>query len=294
MNKQVNNGNCQYHVTPTYVPGTGEGPFYSPVFTPYSLYGHLTYGYPTNSYYAQRLNNIDPITIASSNNFANVEENVRITAKGAPSRQLLTPTNHLLILTDHQPQMAFATKSLNIAELRNNIEGLAKAAKLFRVPTILTTIAAATFSGKIFEEIQAVFPDQKPIDRTTMNAWENRQVIKQVNAYGKGKIVMAGLWTEVCLAEPVLSAIEEGYTVYFVSDASGGVSEETHAMAVTRMVQAGAIPLTWLQYLLELQSDWARQETYNGTLTIVKEHGGAYGLGVLYADQMFGSQDGMR
>jgi nicotinamidase-related amidase len=158
----------------------------------------------------------------------------------------------------------------------------------------LTTIAAATFSGKIFEEIQAVFPDQKPIDRTTMNAWENRQVIKQVNAYGKGKIVMAGLWTEVCLAEPVLSAIEEGYKVYFVSDASGGVSKETHAMAVTRMVQAGAIPLTWLQYLLELQSDWARQETYNGTLAIVKEHGGAYGLGVLYADQIFGSQDGMR
>lgn len=294
MNKQVNNGNCRYHVTPTYGPGTGEGPFYSPVFTPYSLYGHSTYSYPANSYDTQRLNNIDPIPITSSNNFANVEENVRITAKGAPSRQLLTPTNHLLILTDHQPQMAFATKSLNIAELRNNVEGLAKAARLFHVPTILTTIAAATFSGKIFEEIQAVFPDQKPIDRTTMNAWENRQVIKQVNAYGKGKIVMAGLWTEVCLAEPVLSAIEEGYKVYFVSDASGGVSEETHAMAVTRMVQAGAIPLTWLQYLLELQSDWARQETYNGTLAIVKEHGGAYGLGVLYADQMFGKQGGMR
>ncbi|MBV7509107.1 hydrolase [Bacillus sp. sid0103] len=196
------------------------------------------------------------------------------------------------MLIDHQPQMAFATKSHSVAELRNNVTGLAKAAKLFKVPTILTTVSAATFSGKIFTEIQAVFPDQKPLDRTTMNPWEDQKVINAVNSYGKRRIVMAGLWTEVCLTDPVLSAIEQGYQVYFIADASGGVSVEAHERAVERMLQAGAIPMTWLQYMLELQRDWARKDTYNGTLQIAMEHGGAYGLGVRYAGEMFGSHEG--
>jgi nicotinamidase-related amidase len=209
-----------------------------------------------------------------------------------PSDKLLTPKNHTLILIDHQPQMAFATRSIDIAELRNNTTGLAKAAKAFKVPTILTTVAAKSFSGAIFPEVQAVFPDQTPIDRSTMNTWEDQRVVDQVKKLGRKKVVMAALWTEVCLVEPVLSAIDEGYDVYIVTDASGGVSKEAHEMAVQRMIQAGAHPLTWLQYMLELQRDWARGETYAPVMDIAKQHGGGYGLGIGYAGDMFKAKEG--
>jgi nicotinamidase-related amidase len=209
-----------------------------------------------------------------------------------PSAKLLTPKNHTLILIDHQPQMAFATRSIDIAELRNNVTGLAKAAKAFQVPTILTTVAATSFSGPIFPELQAVFPEQKPIDRSTMNTWEDKRVVDQVKKFGRKKVVMAALWTEVCLLEPVLSAIDEGYDVYIVTDASGGVSKEAHDMSVQRMVQAGAQPITWLQYMLELQRDWARGETYAPVMDIAKQHGGGYGLGVIYAGEMFKAKEG--
>ncbi|MDB5791106.1 MAG: Nicotinamidase-related amidase [Massilia sp.] len=209
-----------------------------------------------------------------------------------PSAKLLTPKNHTLILIDHQPQMAFATRSIDIAELRNNVTGLAKAAKAFQVPTILTTVAATSFSGAIFPELQGVFPEQKPIDRTTMNTWEDKRVVDQVKKFGRKKVVMAALWTEVCLLEPVLSAIDEGYDVYIVTDASGGVSKEAHDMSVQRMIQAGAQPVTWMQYMLELQRDWARGETYAPVMDIAKQHGGGYGLGVIYAGEMFKAKEG--
>lgn len=209
-----------------------------------------------------------------------------------PSDKLLTPKNHTLILIDHQPQMAFATRSIDIAELRNNVTGLAKAAHAFQVPTILTTVAATSFSGPVFPELQAVFPEQKPIDRSTMNTWEDKRVVDQVKKFGRKKVVMAALWTEVCLLEPVLSAIDEGYDVYIVTDASGGVSKEAHDMSVQRMVQAGAQPITWLQYMLELQRDWARGETYAPVMDIAKQHGGGYGLGVIYAGEMFKAKEG--
>lgn len=209
-----------------------------------------------------------------------------------PSPKLLTPDNHTLILIDHQPQMAFATRSIDVAELRNNTTGLAKSAAAFKVPTILTTVAEKSFSGPIFPEVQAVFPNQKPIDRTTMNTWEDQRVVEAVKKTGRKKIVMASLWTEVCLLEPVLSAIDEGHEVYIVTDASGGVTKEAHDMAIQRMVQAGAQPVTWIQYLLELQRDWARGETYAAVMSIVKEHAGGYGLGVIYAEKMFGAKEG--
>lgn len=211
---------------------------------------------------------------------------------GAPAPKLLTPSDHTLILIDHQPQMAFATRSMDIAELRNNVTGLAKSAKVFKVPTILTTVAEKSFSGPIFPELQAVFPNQKPIDRTTMNTWEDARVTDAVKKTGKKKVVMAALWTEVCGVQPVLSAIAEGYEVYFVVDASGGVSNVAHDIAVTRMVQAGAQPITWIQYLLEMQRDWARGETYDAVMEVVKQHGGGYGLGVIYAKAMFNAQEG--
>jgi nicotinamidase-related amidase len=211
---------------------------------------------------------------------------------GSPSKALLTPKNHTLILIDHQPQMAFAVKSMDVAELRNNVTGLAKSAKAFNVPTILTTVAEKSFSGPLFPEVQAVFPDQKPIDRTTMNTWEDKRVTDKVKEIGKKKIVIAALWTEVCGVMPVLSAIEEGYEVYFVVDASGGVSSVANDSAITRMVKAGAHPITWIQYLLELQRDWARGESYGPVMNIVKEHGGGYGLGVIYANEMFHAKEG--
>lgn len=211
---------------------------------------------------------------------------------GKPGMRLLSPDNHTLILIDHQPQMAFATKSIDIVELRNNVTGVAKAAKSFKVPTILTTVAEKSFSGPLFPEVQAVFPEQKPIDRTTMNTWEDDRVTDQVKKIGRKKLVIAALWTEVCGVGPVLSAIDDGYEVYFITDASGGVSREAHDMAVQRMIQAGAQPITWLQYLLELQRDWKRGETYGSTTGIAKEHGGGYGLGIIYAKAMLGSGEG--
>lgn len=209
-----------------------------------------------------------------------------------PADSLLTPDNHTLVLIDHQPQMAFATRSHDVAEVRNNVTGLAKSAAVFEVPTILTTVAAESFSGPIFPELQAVFPDQQPIDRTTMNTWEDDNVVSVIEETGRKKIVIAALWTEVCGVMPVLSAIEDGYEVYFVTDASGGVSAEAHDMAVQRMIDAGATPITWVQYLLELQRDWARGETYGPVVEIAKEHAGGYGLGIFYANSMFNAKEG--
>ncbi|MGY5749343.1 hydrolase [Vibrio antiquarius] len=209
-----------------------------------------------------------------------------------PAKSLLTPDNHTLLLIDHQPQMAFATRSHDVEDVRNNVTGLAKTAKAFNVPTILTTVAAKSFSGPIFPEVQAVFPDQKPIDRTTMNTWEDDRVVDKVKKFKKNKIVISALWTEVCGVMPVLSALEQGYEVYFVTDASGGISKEAHDMAVQRMVQAGAKPITWVQYMLELQRDWARSDTYQPVVDIAKEHAGGYGLGLIYAYSMFNAQEG--
>ena len=230
---------------------------------------------------------IVPLTLALS-----VSAQAFAEAKPIPGKGLLDPDNHTLILIDHQPQMAFATKSIDIVELRNNVTALAKSAKAFKVPTILTTVAEKSFSGPIFPEVQAVFPDQTPIDRTTMNTWEDKRITDRVNEIGRKKIVFAALWTEVCGIGPVLSAIDQGYEVYFVTDASGGVSEDAHNMAVQRMIQAGATPVTWLQYLLELQRDWARGGTYEVVTGIAKEHGGGYGLGIIYAKEMFSAKEG--
>ncbi|WP_422723910.1 hydrolase [Hyalangium rubrum] len=209
-------------------------------------------------------------------------------ATGKPSPRLLTPQNSAIILIDHQPQMAFAVQSIDRTLLTNNVTGLAKTAKIFNVPTILTTVAEKSFSGPLFPEITAVFPNVKPIDRTTMNSWEDANFIQAVKQTGRKKLVIAALWTEVCLIGPALSAIDEGYEVYIVTDASGGVSKEAHDMAVQRMVQAGAIPVTWMQVLLEYQRDWARQGTYEAVTSLAKQHGGAYGTGIFYAKTMLG------
>lgn len=204
-----------------------------------------------------------------------------------PAPRLLTPTNHALVLIDFEGQMAFAVKSIDIGALRDNVGLVAGGSKIFNVPTVVTTVAEKSFSGPVFPEVIEVYPDQaKYIDRTTMNTWEDKKAYDAIVAKGKKKIVFAGLWTEVCIVGPVLSAIAEGYDVYFITDACGGVSAEAHTVAIQRMVQAGAQPITATQYVLELQRDWARTETYAAVTTLFKKYGSAYGIGIQYAHEM--------
>lgn len=201
------------------------------------------------------------------------------------AEQLLNPTNHSLLLIDHQSQMAFAVESQPIEELRNNLGLLAASADLYKVPTVVTTVAEKSFSGPVFPEIREYFGEDY-IDRSTMNSWEDKRVVAAVKKTGKKKLVIAGLWTEVCTLSAALSALEDGYDVYVVADASGGTSQEAHDMAMTRMIQAGVKPITSLQYLLEIHRDWARSDKYNEVVKISKRYGGAYGLGIDYIKTM--------
>jgi nicotinamidase-related amidase len=219
-------------------------------------------------------------------------EEIMPTASPTPGKTLLSPTDHALILIDFQSQMAFATKSIDTTLLRNNAALISHAAKVFGAPTILTTVAAKTFSGPMFEEITAVFPGQALLDRTSMNTWEDAAVIEEVNRIGKNRIVFAGLWTGVCIVGPVASAIDQGFEAYFISDACGDVSVEAHERAVQRMIQLGAVPMTSVQYLLEMQRDWARTETYDAVTGLARNFAGAYGLGITYAKTMFGASEG--
>ena len=217
-----------------------------------------------------------------------------MTLKATPAAgaKLLTPKDHTLILIDFQSQMAFATHSIDAVTLRNNAALVSHAAAGFGASTILTTVAAKSFSGPMFSEITDAFPGQAMLDRTSMNTWEDAAVIDRVNEIGKRRIVLAGLWTGVCIVGPALSAIDQGFEVFVIADACGDVSAEAHNRAMDRMVQAGAQPMTSLQYLLELQRDWARTDTYELTTGIAKKFGGAYGLGVTYAKTMFGAHEG--
>jgi len=203
------------------------------------------------------------------------------------SKELLNPTNHVLLMIDHESQMAFAVESQPIEELRNNTGLLSASAVLYDVPTIITTVAERSFSGPVFPEIREYFPNEKEyIDRTTMNSWEDKRVVEAVAKTKKKKLVIAGLWTEVCTLSAALSALEDGYEVYVVTDASGGTSQEAHDMAITRMIQAGVKPITSLQYLLEIHRDWARSDKYMQVVKISKKYGGAYGLGIDYIKTM--------
>lgn len=208
----------------------------------------------------------------------------------AEIHSLITPENSALVLIDHQPQMAFGVQSIDRQSLVNNVVGLAKAAKVFNVPTVLTTVAAKSFSGELFPEIQELFPEQHPIDRTSMNSWDDEKFRAAVEKTGRKKIIIAALWTEVCLVMPAIDMLAAGYEIYIVTDASGGTSTEAHERSVQRLIQAGAVPMTWLQVLLELQRDWARQETYMPVLGVAMAHAGAYGIGIRYAKSILGAE----
>ena len=207
---------------------------------------------------------------------------------------LLNPQNCTIIFIDHQPQMTFGVANIDRQTLFNNTLLLAKAAKIFNVPTILTTVETTSFSGYMWPQLLDIFPGLEPIERSSMNSWEEAKFVAAVEKAGRKKLVMAALWTEVCLAFPALQALEAGYEVYAVEDASGGTSVTAHNAAMRRIEQAGAVPVTALQVLLEFQRDWARKETYNEVIAAVKDHCGAYGQGVEYAYTMVHKQPASR
>lgn len=196
---------------------------------------------------------------------------------------LLTPGESVLLLIDHQPYQFANLHSHEPTMIVNNVIGLAKGAKVFGVPTVLTTVLEER-GGLLIKGLQDVFPEQKPINRTLINTWEDKAVVDVIERTGRKKLIVAALWTEICLAMPVIQALGEGYEVYIVTDASGGVSPESHDMAVRRMVQAGAVPMTWLAVLSEWQRDWARESTLPGLIDITLNHGG--GSAVAYAWEM--------
>ena len=204
--------------------------------------------------------------------------------------EVLTPQNGQVIFIDQQPQMAFGVQSIDRQVLKNNVVGLAKAAKAFSIPTTITTVETESFSGHTYPELLAVFPEVPLLERTSMNSWDDLKVREALAAHaaeGRKKVVVSGLWTEVCNNTFALSCLADtDYEIYMVADASGGTSVDAHKYAMDRMVQVGVVPMTWQQVLLEWQRDWARRDTYDAVMAIVKEHSGAYGMGVDYAYTM--------
>lgn len=201
--------------------------------------------------------------------------------------EVLTPQNSQIIFIDHQPQMAFGVQSIDRQVLKNNTVGLAKAARIFNIPTTITTVETESFSGFTYPELLDVFPNHTLLERTSMNSWDDQKVRDALAANGRNKVIVSGLWTEVCNNSFALCAmLEGGYEIYMVADASGGTTKEAHDYAMQRMIQAGVVPVTWQQVLLEWQRDWARRETYDAVMKLVEEHSGAYGMGIDYAYTM--------
>lgn len=199
---------------------------------------------------------------------------------------LLTPDNCVVALIDFQPQMLFGVSNFDRQSIINNVVALAKAAKVFDVPVVLTTVESKSFSGNMWPQIIAVFPEQEPIERSSMSSWDDKSVVAAIEKTGRKKIVLAGLWTETCVTLPTVQAIHDGYEIYVVQDCCGDVSVLAHENAMKRMIQAGAKPVTALSVMLEWQRDWAERDTYDALMDIVKTHCGAYGVGVEYAYTM--------
>ena len=199
---------------------------------------------------------------------------------------LLTPDNCVVAIIDLQPQMLFGVANFDRQTIINNNVALSKAAKVFEVPVVLSTVETKSFSGNMWPQIQAIFPNQTPIERSSMNSWDDKNFVAAIERSGKKKIVLSGLWTETCVALPTVQAINDNYEVYVVEDCCGDVSQLSHDNAMKRVIQAGAKPVTALSVMLEWQRDWANKDTYDAVMDIVKSHFGAYGVGVEYAYTM--------
>ena len=209
-----------------------------------------------------------------------------VTRAKLSEKGLLTPDNCVVTIIDLQPQMLFGVANFDRQTIINNNLVLTKAAKVFGVPVVLSTVETKSFSGAMWPQIQAVFPGKTPIERTSMNSWDDANFVAAIEKSGRKKIVLSGLWTETCVALPTIQAIHDGYEVYVVEDCCGDVSELAHRNAMQRVVQAGAKPVTALSVMLEWQRDWAAHGTYDAVMDIVKTHCGAYGVGVEYAYTM--------
>jgi nicotinamidase-related amidase len=199
---------------------------------------------------------------------------------------LLTPDNCAVAFIDHQPQMLFGVSNFDRQSIVNNVVALAKATRIFDVPTILSTVETKSFSGLMWPQLKAVFPGREPIERSSMNSWDDRNFVAAVQKIGRKKLVLCGLWTETCVALPTIQALNDGYEIYIAEDCCGDVSQLAHDNAMRRVVQAGAKPVTALSTLLEWQRDWAHRDTYDAVMDLVKNHFGAYGVGVEYAYTM--------
>ena len=205
---------------------------------------------------------------------------------------LLTPQNSQMIFIDHQPQMAFGVQSIDRQTLKNNTVALAKAAKLYGIPTVITTVETESFSGHTYPELLGVFPENDILERTSMNSWDDQKVRDALAANGRNKVVVSGLWTGICNNMFAFSAMADaGYEIYMVADASGDTSDEAHQRSMERMIQGGVVPMTTVQTMLEWQRDWANRDTYDGLMDIIREHCGAYGMGVDYAYTMVHKAD---
>jgi nicotinamidase-related amidase len=199
---------------------------------------------------------------------------------------LITADNSSVVFIDHQPQMTFGVANIERQQLINNVVMLAKAAKEFGVPAVLTAVETESFSGYIWPQLMDVFPGQQPIERSSMNSWDDPAFREAVKATGKNNIILAGLWTEVCITWPTLNMLNEGYNIYIVEDACGATSQIAHDAAIRRCVQAGAVSMTTIATVLEFQRDWANREHYDALMNIFREHAGAYGAGIEYAYTM--------
>lgn len=211
------------------------------------------------------------------------------TSNGRPKlseKGLLTPDNCVVTLIDHQPQMLFGVSNFDRQSIINSTLALGKAARVFGLPVVLSTVETKTFSGNMWPQLRAVFPGQEPIERSSMNAWDDKNFVAAIEKTGRKKIVLAGLWTETCVALPTIQAIHDGYEVYVVEDCCGDVNQLSHDNAMKRVTQAGAKPMTSLSTMLEWQRDWSYRVTYDAVMDIVKTHFGAYGVGVEYAYTM--------
>jgi nicotinamidase-related amidase len=201
--------------------------------------------------------------------------------------EMLTPQNSAIALIDYQPAMYQGVQSHDRLVPFNNIQVLAKAAKLFGIPTVISTVAKDSFSGPFMPEVTDLFPDHKIIDRTSMNSWLDANFRAAIHATGRKKVVIAGLWTEACVLFPTIDMLREGFEIYVPADACGDLSPEAHNRSMERMIQAGAVPITSLQYVFELQQDWARSETYDGVMEILKAHS-PYGIQVRFSKWALG------
>lgn len=200
--------------------------------------------------------------------------------------QLYTAADSVVVFIDHQPQMTFGVANIDRATLLNNVTLLAKVAKEFNVPAVLTAVETESFSGYIWPQLLDVFPGQKIVERTSMNSWDDEGFREAIKATGRKNIIICGLWTEVCVVWPTIEMLGAGYNVYVVEDCCGATSPAAHDAALSRMVQAGAVRVTTIPALLEWQRDWARREHYDNLMGLIKNQGGAYGIGVEYAYTM--------